>query len=48
MNANLVDVTTGMPSSVMTNSPNGDETNSCRWLLSLANVVAVSLVRYDS
>jgi len=40
MNANLVDVTTGMPSSVMTSSPNGDETNACRSLLSLANVVA--------
>jgi hypothetical protein len=40
MNANLVDVTTGMPSSVMTTSPNADETNACRSLLSLANVVA--------
>ena len=40
MNANLVDVTTGMPSTVMTTSPNGDETNACRSLLSLANVVA--------
>ena len=40
MNANLVDVTTGVPSSVMTNSPHGDETNACRSLLSLANVIA--------
>ncbi|MEA2413476.1 MAG: hypothetical protein QOI58_133 [Thermoanaerobaculia bacterium] len=40
MNANLVDVTTGMPSAVMTSSPNGDETNACRSLMSLANVVA--------
>jgi hypothetical protein len=40
MNANLVDVATGMPSAVMTNSPNGDETNACRSLMSLANVVA--------
>jgi hypothetical protein len=40
MNANLVDVVTGTPSTVMTTSPNGDETNACRALMSLANVVA--------
>jgi hypothetical protein len=40
MNANLVDITTGAPSTVMTTSPNGDETNACRSLMSLANVVA--------
>jgi hypothetical protein len=39
MNSNLVDVQTGTPSAVMTHSPNGDETNACRSLLSLANVV---------
>ncbi len=37
MNENLVDVTTGEASRVMTTSPNGDETNACRLLMSLAN-----------
>ena len=38
MNANLVDVTTGLPSSVMTNSPNGAETDGLNSLNSLANM----------
>jgi streptogramin lyase len=40
MNANLVDVTTGVSSTVITTPPNGDETNAWRSTLSLANVVA--------
>jgi hypothetical protein len=43
MNANLVDVSTGSASSVMTTSPNADETNSCRSLMSLANFLATAV-----
>lgn len=37
MNANLIDHHNGGVSRLMTHSPNGDETNSCRSLMSLAN-----------
>lgn len=40
MNANLVDVRTGASSTVMTTSPNADESSSCRTTLSLANALA--------
>ncbi|NOQ32406.1 MAG: hypothetical protein GQ570_14955 [Helicobacteraceae bacterium] len=40
MSANLVDVTTGKPSSVMLNTPNADQTNSLRSLRNLANMIA--------
>jgi hypothetical protein len=43
MNANLVDLSTGSASGVMTNSPNADETNSCRSLMSLANFLASAI-----
>lgn len=40
MARNLVSVSTGQPSPVMTSSPNADETNSLRSLRSLANLLA--------
>lgn len=43
MNANLVDVATGTPSSVITMSPNGDQTNACRSLNSLANLLVTAV-----
>lgn len=44
MNANLVDVGTGQASSVMTSSPNHDETSSWRSLHSLANFLATAVL----
>jgi hypothetical protein len=42
-NENLVDLATGSASSVMTQSPNGDETNACRSLMSLANFLTTAV-----
>jgi hypothetical protein len=43
MNANLIDLSTGGASSVMTSSPNGDQTNACRSLMSLANFLTTAV-----
>lgn len=40
MNANLVDTSTGGPSQVLQNAPNGDQTNALRSTRSLANLLA--------
>jgi hypothetical protein len=43
MNANLIDPLTGTVSGVMAKSPNADETNSCRTLMSLANLLTTAV-----
>ena len=43
MNENLVDIHTGQPSRVMQNSPNSDQTNACRSLMSLATFLATAV-----
>lgn len=43
MSANLVDVSTGTVSPVMMRSPNGDETNAWRSLMSLANLLTAAV-----
>ena len=48
MNANLVDVQNGCPSTRMLNSPNADQTNSLRSLRSLANLAAYCMTDVPS
>ena len=43
MSANLIDLSTGGASAVMTSSPNADQTNACRSLMSLANFLTTAV-----